>query len=769
MSRSLQAALRQLALLSLALTLSCNSPNEPSETTAATPSLRSGPIVRLVFEDESGKPREDQLVHVARQYHRSSNPTPARFSAQKLPVGDDSCIALGDVVDLDALSADAVGVVFAFHDPIYGPAFTLVPFPDGKSAPNLAATRVNVLPKHMQVLRGRMIDRIDTWAREVGPLPNEHRTVPVLVPEGAQLDFVLLPEQLADDIPRSTATAFRSAPSEPSLQRIRASVLAETKDGRTEIFTQELTSPVLSSEEEFLDQFPEHGGIRRADVSRWAGQRVRFVFSIESADPAGEPVTASWLWANPLLFSPEAAHDFRGPNLLMISLDTLRADHLGCYGYERPTSPNLDAFAENALLFERAMTSAAWTTPSHATVFTGLPPSIHRADNFTMTRLQDRFTTLPEIASARGFLTAAYTEGIAMSGGLGFNQGFDTYSDGFGVPLKSGSAEKIFEQGKQWLDRYGDAPFFLYLHTYEIHAPYEPPEAFRAQFAVTNATRIVPNEQERNEARRTETMNLYDAEIAHTDHVLGDFFAYLEGRGLISSTLIVIFSDHGEEFWEHSGVAHGKTLYQEQLHVPLIIRLPGADPPQARIDRLVGLTDIFATAIDLLGWDAAPPSTSFSLRPLYDLGAGAAYPRTLVSATQRSPRGNTYLVALQSQTEKYIVGARYNDDASPIKHSPEGNIETIEKPLVEYVMQHPGRRAPGPVSELLYDLADDPGELNNVASRDPAQLDAMRTKLLAYLEQLATEPLAHEASEWNPAAPLSARELEEFRALGYLE
>jgi len=298
---------------------------------------------------------------------------------------------------------------------------------------------------------------------------------------------------------------------------------------------------------------------------------------------------------------------------VLISIDTLRADHLGLYGYQRPTSPFLDSLAERATVFENAIVQLPGTLPSHMCIFTGLYPAEHGVyppDGI----LSPDTPTLPEVFRRGGFRTAGFTEGGYVAGRFGFARGFDQFNDE--VAKRANDVETTFARGAGFLASLApEQRFFLFLHTYAVHDPYTPPEPYRSLFAGAPPPDTFPptgpNFVHFNHGHGTisgETLAyykaLYDAKIRYTDDVLGWFFAELSRLGLAEQTTVIITADHGEEFLEHGKMVH-EQVYHELLHVPLLIVHP--DPrARARIDAVVQSIDIAPTLYDLAR--LAPPA-----------------------------------------------------------------------------------------------------------------------------------------------------------------
>lgn len=298
-------------------------------------------------------------------------------------------------------------------------------------------------------------------------------------------------------------------------------------------------------------------------------------------------------------------------NILVYLVDALRADHLGCYGYNRPTTPQIDKFASQAVLFENAQAQSPWTRASVASVFSGLWPETHGAQDREHI-LSDKTTTLAEILQRDGYATFGFTGNGNSHAPWGFGQGFESL---LFIRGRAGQhfarSEEIHEAALEWIDQRDTAkPFFLWVHTIDPHAPYEAPDPFRSEFApnVTDSNagsigRLA--ELDRNHHTITQAdidtlINLYDAEVAANDASFGKLLDELRVRDLYDSTLIVFLSDHGEEFFDHGGWAHGKTLYSEMLDVPLIIKAP-FQKDGLRLPDSAQHIDLLPTIVDYAG------------------------------------------------------------------------------------------------------------------------------------------------------------------------
>jgi arylsulfatase A-like enzyme len=305
---------------------------------------------------------------------------------------------------------------------------------------------------------------------------------------------------------------------------------------------------------------------------------------------------------------------------VLISLDTLRADRVGAYGYPLPVTPNLDRFAAEGTLMEHATALANWTTPSHATMLTGLYPCAH---GFRATvralgkshRFPAGVRTLADLLRERGYRTVAFTED-AFVDRIPFQQGFGRFEANRGLDGQTpGLAEGTFGHAAAWLAENADVPFFLFVHTYQVHGPYTPPadELARIPTPLPLPPHGVPPA-----AKGADDAVAYTAEVAYTDRVVGTFLDVLERLGLGSSTIVIITADHGEAFGEHGIFGHGIGLWEEEMRIPLLWRAPGRVAAGRRLDTLATLADVVPTVLALLGQPVPPAMQGVSLAPLLD-------------------------------------------------------------------------------------------------------------------------------------------------------
>ena len=290
---------------------------------------------------------------------------------------------------------------------------------------------------------------------------------------------------------------------------------------------------------------------------------------------------------------------FKNYNVVLVTIDTLRADHLPSYGYNRVRTPNLDRLAKQSFLFENAFAHVPMTLPSHCSIMTGLLPVSHGVHDNAGFMLDPKTTTLAKILKGNGYQTAAFVSAFVLDSRFGLKQGFDLYSDNFALtegPLDntevSRRAEVTQTEVDAWLARSKDKKFFLWVHYYDPHDPYDPPEPYRTEYKA----------------------NPYDGEIAYVDHVLGKLLSDLEQSKLMDKTLIVLTGDHGESLGEHGERTHSLFIYDATLHVPLLIRLPGIKSKQ--IQDVVGHIDIAPTILDWLGIPSHSEMQGKSLIPV---------------------------------------------------------------------------------------------------------------------------------------------------------
>lgn len=464
----------------------------------------------------------------------------------------------------------------------------------------------------------------------------------------------------------------------------------EAGGGRQNIFQKYL--PPLEADEAFAFQ------LFTVDLPRKEGE-LDIVFETD-----GDSSSHSF-WVNPLYFQKQED----GLNVILISVDTLRADHLGCYGYDRATSFHVDALASDGVTFLNAYASSPWTLPSHISLMTSLHGANHQVA-YEDESLDPSIPTLADILRMNQFYCAGLTGGGFVSAQYGFSKGFNSYSDEGGI-LRQDSAAHLFHSALRWLEREKDKGFFLFLHTFQPHSPYACPSPYRSTFLAEDARwqhidlisylggmpgiyRELPENDRRN------IVDLYDGEIFYTDETLiGPLIAALKDMGLYDRTLIVFTSDHGEEFFDHHGWGHGHSLYDESLKVPLIVKFPGSRFQGRKITDMVPLVDIFPTILEEAGIEYAD----------LDIDGQSLFP--LITGEEKGDRGFLADVAanvLASRIPQRIAMNRGKEKLILNKGmSPEDLGFFVSPPPVL-----------DPVE--FYDLARDPAERQNIVEERAA-------------------------------------------------
>ena len=348
------------------------------------------------------------------------------------------------------------------------------------------------------------------------------------------------------------------------------------------------------------------------------------------------------------------------PNVVVLLVDALRADRLGCYGYERETSPRIDALASQSHLFTHAYAQSPWTKPSIPTLFTSLYPIQHKvyeghaegsADLLQSDTLSDDLLTVAEVLGGAGFRTLAFVNNAHLPADHGFAQGFEVYEQA------DFDAAEINRRFLEWIDGTGERPFFAYLHYLDVHWPFQPAPAFRDRFARSGQSALFDREdwiglRDRindgsvpvSESDRARLSALHDAGILELDQRIGELLDALRARDLLGETLILLTSDHGEELLEHGRVGHGGRLFEEVLRIPLMIRLPGAERGR-REETPARLLDVFPT---LLGAVGITPPERLEGR---DLLARSDPPARIIAEARHK---RTYRVSVRRGRWKYI-------------------------------------------------------------------------------------------------------------------
>ncbi|MDD8021130.1 MAG: sulfatase-like hydrolase/transferase [Acidobacteriota bacterium] len=401
----------------------------------------------------------------------------------------------------------------------------------------------------------------------------------------------------------------------------------------------------------------------------------------------------------------------RQPNVILVTMDTTRADHLPLYGYGAVETPNLNELGSKGVVFEQCATASPLTLPAHCSILTGFYPPYHGVRVNGNNALRDDLTTLAEVFSLAGYQTAAFIAAFVLDGRWGLKQGFDYYDDQFDLKkykqLDLGQVQRpgdeVVNSALDWLGKNSGAPFFAWVHLYDPHLPYQPSEPYFSRY------------------NYSPPFSLYDGEIASMDEQIGRLYKWLKGNGLENKTIIVLVGDHGEGLGEHGELAHGYFIYDYAVHVPLIISTPDKKLQNRRVQLEVSTVDIFPTLLEMTGLKA------------------------------RSGQGRSLLPVMSGRKEKEIPA--YCESMSPSLHygwSPLLGLRTSHFKFID---------APRPE---LYDLKNDPGEQHEVQNKFPGAGLNLKRELDSLLEKIGQG--APEAQ----AANLDAETVQRLAALGYI-
>ncbi|HUU05047.1 MAG TPA: sulfatase-like hydrolase/transferase [Patescibacteria group bacterium] len=400
----------------------------------------------------------------------------------------------------------------------------------------------------------------------------------------------------------------------------------------------------------------------------------------------------------------------RGMNLLLITLDTTRADRLGAYGYSPALTPNLDALAKDGVRLENAYTPVPITLPAHCSLFSGLYPGAHGVRNNGTYRLHPGVVTLAEILQTAGYQTYAVVSSYVLMAKFGLDQGFERYDDSLDAGTLVNDfqseipAEQVYGKFREWMEQCSAKKFFAWLHFYDPHQPYLPHKTYLKKVSHDES-------------------GLYDNEIAHMDEYIGAVLHELKTRGLLENTLVVAVGDHGEGFGEHQEFGHGIFCYEEALRVPLILYNPALFPAGTVLRQRVNLADLMPTLLDLLEVQA-PPRLQ-----------GASFASQMDGKSDPATRAPLYFESLFGQEDM---------NWAPLTGILSDHFKYISLPQPE-----------------LYDLSADPGERTNILTRNPSrarELDRELTKMI----------VAYNREAGPGRRDLSAADRRNLQALGYL-
>ena len=464
------------------------------------------------------------------------------------------------------------------------------------------------------------------------------------------------------------------------------------------------------------------------------------------------------------MFAPYLVKDKEGiggdekPNVIILLVDALRSHNLGAYGYERDTSPWLDEWSKDAILFERAYSPESYTMASVPSLFTSVYPNVHQVlyDQPVISTLSERYVTMAEVLTNAGYQSAAFVFNPHLQKRYNFDQGFELYDDNTPYPEQPPgmsdaeyweTGEKIKQKVLDWLDReYEEGrPYFLYLHYRDVHSPYLPPRPYSSLFIDEEATmeRVSTGRTDLSGEDREYLMAHYDAEIRYCDEKIEKLLSILQKRGLLNNTIIVFTSDHGEAFYEqHPDDSpwywHGRRLYEEEVSIPLIIQDPRLSNHNTRISQPVSLVDVFPTIVEMTGIGYEGAFQGVSLLPL--MAGSETFERGPVTAGGNHGRG-----MIVDGNLKYYA------------RLPDPELEgRFHMPLL----------TPGLVEEdQLFSLKNDPAEKTDLSEEMSFEAESMREKL---------EKWYNGGSEFRFRSSGKATEVdkatrERLKALGYVQ
>ncbi|MEI8381997.1 MAG: sulfatase [Planctomycetota bacterium] len=434
---------------------------------------------------------------------------------------------------------------------------------------------------------------------------------------------------------------------------------------------------------------------------------------------------------------------FQGYNLVFVSFDALQASHVGLFGYPRKVTPTLDEIANESYSFSRVTSVASWTVPASMTWFTGVYPSEHRMTNkfsvynateqhpANLRELSPDLMTLAEVLKLNGYATGGFTGNAGVSGGFGYDQGFDTY---FYEKGKFGGFDRSIPKAIEWLKSHKDQKFFLFLHGYDCHGQNTPSEGFDYRYVDPGYDQRYTGTEQEQELLREEGLArgfvtlrdedvrfwraVYDEKINRADARFRDFLAEFDKLGISDKTLFVLTSDHGTELYEHRRLDHGFTLYQEQLHVPLIVKLPGHTIGKMISDRISSI-DVMPTILELLQIDA--------------------------SSVKQSLRGISLVNAMNGDKSSHDCFSETDYREYTFKRS----IVTTDGKKLILTLESKTRE--------LFDLEIDPGETINVADSQSSLADDLERRLRAHFQSIGCDLSTRQwQTGLNPVYPSQA-------------
>jgi arylsulfatase A-like enzyme len=505
------------------------------------------------------------------------------------------------------------------------------------------------------------------------------------------------------------------------------------------------------------------------ELKKFAMETVRIVFSNSKRNH--KDLNVSWL--NPVIISSSTKYlpsfwesrskenvgisgvgevkRSRKANVFIYLVDALRADHLSCYGYEKKTSPFLDKFSKDSILFKKCFANASWTRPAVASILTGLYPNKHRAES-RKEKLSSDAIMISEVLQSKGFSTHYITANSNVSKAFNFKQGIDNYL--YLAKRQENKKDRYFSS--EFINEnffksisesadFAEKPIFAYLHTVDPHEPYTPQDPFlkfkrqdleKGREHLANAANLY---KKRGTSGLTEkdlayVTSLYDCEILHNDYYFGEFIEFLKDKDLYDNSIIVFLADHGEQFMEHRGLTHGNSIYNEEIHVPLVIKFPGGEYADQQSELYVSQVDIVPTILDYLGMDIPPKVDGENVLPFLD---EVGFKRTILIK------------------ELKVAGKNFV-----------GFISSADKK--KYIARYKGKEFKDMVRYEVYNLRRDFGESDNLfRSRSQFHFQSMKFQIDYLLELIGRSAFRKEKEV--DYKKLDPKILEELRGLGYIK
>jgi len=556
--------------------------------------------------------------------------------------------------------------------------------------------------------------------------PETHYRFETEIPEGSIFEFSI-------GITKDENSAKKTIPADSQEDGVVFLVTVGKEAGEKIIFQEYIDSPPETDNPSFFQKFHS--------IQLPQSPKKTFI----SIKTKGEKPCFSY-WINPVIYRKQN----KGTNVILISIDTLRADHLGCYGYKRDTSPHIDKFASEGALFMNSFSTSPWTLPSHVSIMTSLY-GIHHQVYYSGEKIAPSVLTLADLCRKNGFFTCAFTGGGFVSAQYGFAKGFDAYYEGRGGVFHMNSAELIYDSFSNWVDNNRGKRFFLFLHTYQTHNPYVCPHPHNTLFLDEDAQwkhinflgylggkpgiyKTLP------ETERKNAVGLYDGEISYLDeNLIGPLVSKLKETGLYEKTMIIFTSDHGEEFFDHKAWDHGHSLYNESIRVPLIIKFPEDNFSGVKIPYTISLVDIMPTILEEVGIEC--PDTFFDGKSLFPLLKG------------REKGHRTFLADIGANVLNSHIPQKISMNKG--KYKLILNKEFSQEDLGYFIAPPPET-----VQIELFDLLNDFKEENNIAEKNPGLTNAILQKI---------NDIYSQAKKRNSEkTEIDEKLKEQLKALGYI-